>query len=406
MKNKNDISSDISRRNFLEITSITAGGLVGSAVLSGFGNFGFAAEQATPISSSRLPERRLGSLKVSALGLGCMNVSGAYNPPMDFKQAVKLIRQAHEYGVTFFDTAQLYGMGLSEEMVGESLAPIRQQVVIATKFGQRINAETKSIDIDSRPEQIKKSTDESLKRLKTDVIDLFYQHRIDPKVPIEDVAGAVQDLIKAGKVRHFGLSEAGAATIRRAHAVQPITAIQNEYSVWTRDPEQEVLSVCEELGIGLVPWSPLGAGFLTGKVTPLTKFDQKFDSRVTYKFPRFTPEAMRANRPIIDMLERIGKRYEATSGQIALAWLLTRKSWIVPIPGTTNIEHLKENIEASRIVLTTTDMTEIEKGFAQNGVQGLRLPKAVLESSDTGAILGTSSINGHGKSPVKSPVKS
>jgi aryl-alcohol dehydrogenase-like predicted oxidoreductase len=394
MKDKKDIS----RRDFLRKTAMMTGGLTGVVFLPKLGSF--AAAQ-TSVSQS-LPERRLGTLKVSALGLGCMNVSGTYNPPMDFNQAVELIRQAHEYGVTFFDTAQLYGQGLSEEMVGKALAPIRRQVVIATKFGQEVDPATKSLGLNSRPEQIKSSVEGSLKRLKTDFIDLLYQHRIDPKAPIEDVAGAVQDLIKAGKVRYFGLSEAGAATIRRAHTVQPVTAVQNEYSVWTRDPEQEVLSVCEELSIGFVPWSPLGAGFLTGKITPSTKFDQKFDSRVTYKFPRFTPEAMQANRPIVDMLERIGKRYEATPGQIALAWLLTRKSWIVPIPGTTNIEHLKENIEAARIVLTTTDMIEIENGFAQIGVQGLRLPAEVLETSDTGAILGTSSIGGHGKSPVKS----
>jgi aryl-alcohol dehydrogenase-like predicted oxidoreductase len=292
-------------------------------------------------------------------------------------------------------------MGLSEEMVGKALAPIRQQVVIATKFGQDLDAESQRIKLNSRPERIKVSVNESLKRLNTDYIDLFYQHRIDPQVPIEDVAGAVQDLIREGKVRHFGLSEAGAATIRRAHSIQPISAVQNEYSIWTRDPEHEVIPVCEELGIGFVPWSPLGTGFLTGKFTPTTQFDQKYDVRVTYKFARFTPEALKANWYIIELLQRIALRYEATPGQIALAWLLTRKPFIVPIPGTTKIEHLKENIGAANIKLTASDIKEIETAIAQNGVQGLRIPDEVLQSSDIGAILGTSSLGGHGRTPLK-----
>jgi aryl-alcohol dehydrogenase-like predicted oxidoreductase len=396
-----EIKMNNSRRDFLKQTPLVVGGCIGSTLLSQLGSI-TDVKASTPISSSQIPERNLGTLKVSALGLGCMNISGTYNPPMEMQQAIKLLRKAHELGVTFFDTAQLYGFGLSEEMLGKAFISIRPQIIIATKFGHEIDSVTKKYKrLNSRPEFIKNSVDESLKRLQTDVIDLFYQHRIDPKVPIEDVAGAVQELIKKGKVRHFGLSEAGAATIRRAHAVQPVVAVQNEYSVWTRDPEQEVLSVCEELGVGLVTWSPLGAGFLTGKITPLTKFDQKFDVRVTYQFPRFTPEALRANRPIVDILERIGKRYEATPGQVALAWLLARKPWIVPIPGTTNLEHLKENLGAIRVTLTTTDLAEIETVFAKNGVQGLRLPSEVLETSDTGAILGTSSIGGYGKSPVK-----
>lgn len=392
-------ANDMSRRDFFGKTTVVTSGLIASASLPMFG--GCTTEQAT-LNPQSTPERNLGALKVSALGLGCMNISGTYNPPIDFRQAVKLIREAHELGVNFFDTAQLYGFGLSEEMLGEALAPIRQQAIIATKFGHEANFATKEyVGLNSRPETVKSSVNESLKRLQTDVIDILYQHRIDPQVPIEDVAGVVQDLIKEGKVRHFGLSEAGAATIRRAHAVLPVAAVQNEYSVWTRDPEQEVLAVCEELGIGLVPWSPLGTGFLTGKLTPETRFDQEFDVRATYQFPRFTSEALRANRPIVDMLERVGKRYEATPGQIALAWLLTRKPWIVPIPGTKNLEHLKENQKALQVVLSTADMTEIEDGFAQTGVHGLRLPLEVLETSDTGAILGTSSIDGYGKTPLR-----
>jgi aryl-alcohol dehydrogenase-like predicted oxidoreductase len=394
-----DDKNEISRREFLVKASMTVGGIVASSFLPRFG--GFATAQATPVLPSGLPVRYLGSLKVSAIGLGCMNVAGTYNPPMEMQQAVKLIREAYELGVTFFDTAQLYGMGLSEEMVGKALAPIRQQVVIATKFGQGLDSETQTIGLNSRPKRIKASVNESLKRLNTDVIDLFYQHRIDPQVPIEDVAGAVQDLIREGKVRHFGLSEAGAATIRRAHTVQPVAAVQNEYSIWTRDPEHEVIPVCEELGIGFVPWSPIGTGFLTGKYTPTTQFDQQYDVRVSYKFARFTPEALEANWYIIELLQRIAPRYEATPGQIALAWHLARKPFIVPIPGTTKIEHLKENIGAANIKLTASDMEEIETAIAQNGVQGLRIPEGVLQSSDIGAILGTSSIGTNGKTPLK-----
>lgn len=395
MEDKNSIS----RREFLIKASMTVGGIVAASFLPKFG--GFAAAQASPVLPSQFPVRYLGSLKVSAIGLGCMNVAGTYNPPMEMNQAVKLIREAHDFGVTFFDTAQLYGMGLSEEMVGKALTPIRQQVVIATKFGQSPAPGGGGIEINSRPERIKASVNESLKRLNTDVIDLFYQHRIDPQVPIEDVAGAVQDLIREGKVRHFGLSEAGAATIRRAHAVQPVTAVQNEYSIWTRDPEHEVIPVCEELGIGFVPWSPLGTGFLTGKYTPTTQFDPKYDVRVTYKFARFTPEALKANWYIIELLQRIAPRYEATPGQIALAWHLAHKPFIVPIPGTTKLEHLKENIGAANIKLKASDMEEIETAIALNGVHGLRIPEGVLQSSDIGAILGTSSLGGHGKTPLK-----
>ncbi|MEA4919290.1 aldo/keto reductase [Proteiniphilum sp.] len=395
MENKNGIS----RREFFIKASMTVGGIAASSFVPKFG--GFASAQATPVLSSQLPVRHLGSLKVSALGLGCMSLAGTYNPPMEMQQAIKLLRDTHELGVTFFDTAQLYGMGLSEEMVGKALAPIRDKVVIATKFGQAPAPGGGGIEINSRPERIKSSVNESLKRLQSDYIDLFYQHRVDPNVPIEDVAGAVQDLIKEGKVRHFGLSEAGAATIRRAHAVQTVSAVQNEYSIWTRDPEHEVIPVCEELCIGFVPWSPLGTGFLTGKYTPTTQFDEKYDVRVTFKFARFTPEALKANWYIIELLQRIALRYEATPGQIALAWHLARKPFIVPIPGTTKLDHLKENIGAVTIKLSASDMEEIETAIAQNGVQGLRIPDEVLQTSDIGAILGTSSEGTHGKTPLK-----
>ncbi len=399
----------ISRRAFIANTAAVVGGLVGASMLP---KLAVSAEaqptpstgsgKAGPVSASTLPLRRLGPLEVSVLGLGCMNVAGAYSPRMDREAAIKLIRRSFDNGVTLFDTAVIYGPFFSEEMVGEALAPVRRQVVIATKFGYEVDPVTKQMrGLNSRPEYIKRVAEGCLKRLRTDTIDLFYQHRIDPNVPIEDVAGAVQDLIREGKVRHFGLSESGAATIRRAHAVQTVTAVQNEYSVWTRDPEQEVIPVCEELGIGFVAWSPLGGGYLTGTVTPSTVFDPKNDFRASYQFPRYTPEALRANRPIVDLLQRIGQRYGATAGQVSLAWLLARKPWIVPIPGTTKINHLEENLGSARVQLTQADVAEIERGFAQNGVHGLRLPAQVLELSDTGAILGTTSLNGHGKSPLQ-----
>lgn len=386
------LNCEPNRRDFL----IGGSAVVGSAFLAKF-------VPATPTDSTvpaTLPRRRLGALDVSALGLGCMNIAGLYGPRLDRKQAVKLFRDAHDYGVTHFDTAETYGPFFSEEIVGEALASVRDQVVIATKFGYEVDPDTTQVrGLNSRPKYIKDVAERCLKRLRTDTIDLFYQHRVDPKVPIEDVAGAVQELIKAGKVRYFGLSEAGAATIRRAHAVQPVAAVQSEYSIWTRDPEHEVLPVCEELGIGFVAWSPLGTGFLTGAITPNTEF-YKDDVRLTYKFPRFTSEAIRANLPIVDMLRRIAKRYDATPGQISLAWLLARKPWITAIPGTTNPDHLKENLGAAQVKLTATDIKEIETCFVQNPVQGVRFPREVLELSDTGAVLGTSSLGGHGKSPL------
>jgi aryl-alcohol dehydrogenase-like predicted oxidoreductase len=327
-----------------------------------------------------------------------MNVAWAYGPPIDRQDAIRLIRAAYERGVTFFDTAEIYGPFLSEELVGEALAPVRDQVVIASKFGFDVTPAGERRGLNSRPEHIKQVTEASLRRLKTDRIDLWYQHRVDPNVPIEDVAGAVKDLIREGKVRHFGLSEAGGATIRRAHAVQPVTAVQNEYSVWTRDPEHEVLPTCEELGIGFVPWSPLGQGYLTGTITPSTQFDPESDLRAG--FPRFTPEARRANRPVVELLQRVGRRKDATPGQVALAWLLARKPWIVPIPGTTKLNHMQENLGALEIQLTSADMKEIEDGFAAIHVQGARSSEQVLAWSDIGARLGTSSAGGHGMSPL------
>ena len=303
-----------------------------------------------------MKKRKLGKsgLEVSAIGLGCMGMSFGYGPPKDKQEMISLLRAAVERGVTFFDTAEVYGPFTNEELVGEGLAPFRQQVVIATKFGFKLDPKSgRSIGVDSRPEHIKEVAEASLKRLKTDVIDLFYQHRVDPEVPIEDVAGAVKELIQEGKVKHFGLSEPGVQTIRRAHAVQPVTAIQNEYSLWWRKPEHEVLPVLEELGIGFVPYSPLGRGFLTGKMNENTTFDST-DFRNT--LPRFTPEARKANQALVDLLGEIAKRKKATPAQIALAWLLAQKPWIVPIPGTTKLKRLEENIGAAEIELTRDDL--------------------------------------------------
>jgi aryl-alcohol dehydrogenase-like predicted oxidoreductase len=316
--------------------------------------------------------RKLGKsgLEVSALGLGCMGMSFGYGPPMDKQEAISLIRTAVERGVTFFDTAEVYGAYTNEELVGEALEPFRGRVVIATKFGWKIDPNTrKSVGLDSRPEQIRRVAEASLKRLRVDAIDLFYQHRVDPGVPIEDVAGTVKDLIRQGKVRHFGLSEPAAPTIRRAHAVQPVTAIQNEYSLWWRRPEEEVLPTCEELDIGFVPYSPLGKGFLTGKIDENTKLDSA-DFRNTV--PRFTPENRRANHVLVELLARIAERKKATPAQIALAWLLAQKPWIVPIPGTTKLHRLDENLGAAAVELTPDDLREIAGAAAEITVQGAR----------------------------------
>jgi aryl-alcohol dehydrogenase-like predicted oxidoreductase len=312
-------------------------------------------------------------LEVSALGYGAMGNSFGYGPATDRRQGIAVIRAAFERGITLFDTAEAYGPFTNEELVGEVVAPFRQQVVIASKFGFKVENGALT-GLDSRPEHIKQVADASLKRLKMDVIDLFYQHRGDPRVPIEDVAGAVKDLIQQGKVKHFGLSEAGARTIRRAHAVHPLTAVQNEYSVWTRDAEADVLPTCEELGIGFVPWSPLGQGFLTGKVEPAMTFDPVSDLRST--FPRFTPAARKANRPVVDLLARIGAKKNATPAQIALAWLLAQKPWIVPIPGTRKLERLVENLGAVDVGLTADDLREIESAYSHITVHGARLSPA------------------------------
>jgi aryl-alcohol dehydrogenase-like predicted oxidoreductase len=315
-------------------------------------------------------------LEVSALGLGCMGMSFSYGPPADKKAMVALIRAAVDLGVTFFDTAEVYGPFANEELVGEALAPVRDRVVIATKFGFKPDPQGGSrwSGLDSRPEHIKAVAEASLKRLKTDVIDLFYQHRVDPDVPIEDVAGAVKELIREGKVRRFGLSEAGASTIRRAHAVQPVAALQSEYSLWWRRPEAEILPTLEELGIGLVPYSPLGKGFLAGKIDENTAFDPT-DFRNA--LPRFTPAARKANRALVDVIGRIGARKKATPAQIALAWLLAQKPWIVPIPGTTKRLRLEENLGAASIALTADDLSEIDGAAAKIAVQGDRYPQAL-----------------------------
>jgi aryl-alcohol dehydrogenase-like predicted oxidoreductase len=309
-----------------------------------------------------------------------MGLDYGYGPATDRQEGIKIIRAAVERGVTFFDTAEAYGPFTNEELVGEALAPFRSQVVIATKFGWNIDPETgeRHPGLNSRPEHIKVATEGMLKRLKTGTIDLLYQHRVDPDVPIEEVAGAVKELIDQGKVKHFGLSEAGAKTIRRAHAVQPVTAIQSEYSLWTRDPETEVLPVCEELGIGFVPWSPLGQGFLTGKIDNTTTFSSN-DFRAS--FPRFTPEARKANLALVDLLRGIAARKKATPAQIALAWLLVQKPWIVPIPGTRKLERLEENIGAAAVELTLEDLREIESAASAIKVEGARLPPGVLELS-------------------------
>jgi aryl-alcohol dehydrogenase-like predicted oxidoreductase len=328
-------------------------------------------------------KRKLGNsnLEVSAIGLGCMVMSFGYGPAADKQEAIALIRSAVERGVTFFDTAELYGPFTNEELVGEALAPFRDQVMIASKFGFDLTADIVGAPgLNSRPEHIKQVAEASLKRLKTDVIDLFYQHRVDPNVPIEDVAGAVKDLIQQGKVKHFGLSEAGARTIRRAHAVLPVTAVQNEYSPWTRDPEAEVLAICEELGIGFVPWAPLGQGFLTGKVDANTTFDGDSDLRAV--FPRFTREARKANLVVVDLLRGIARRKNSTPARIALAWLLAQKPWIVPIPGTRNLAHLDEDLGAVEIELTSDDLHEIESAYSKITVQGTRLPEEHMKLID------------------------
>jgi aryl-alcohol dehydrogenase-like predicted oxidoreductase len=327
-----------------------------------------------------MQKRKLGNsgLEVSALGLGCMGMSFSYGPPKDKQEMIALLRTAVDRGITFFDTAEVYGPYTNEELVGEALGPVRDHVVIATKFGFELKPDGSPgwVGLNSQPEHIKQAVEGSLKRLKIDVIDLLYQHRVDPEVPIEDVAGTVKDLIQEGKVKHFGLSEAGVKTIRRAHAVQPVTALQSEYSLWTRTPEKEVIPTIEELGIGLVPYSPLGKGFLTGKIDESTKFESN-DFRST--LPRFTPEALQANQALIGLLASIGERKKATPAQIALAWLLAQKRWMAPIPGTTKLHRLDENIGAVSVELTAGDLRDIEDAASKITVQGARYPEKFEE---------------------------
>jgi aryl-alcohol dehydrogenase-like predicted oxidoreductase len=331
------------------------------------------------LEGEMMQKRKLGKsgLEVSAMGLGCMGMSFSYGPPKDKQEMTALLRTAVERGITFFDTAEVYGPFTNEELVGEALAPFRQQVVIATKFGFDLSGSDNrpgAAPVSSRPEVIKKAVEGSLKRLRTDVIDLLYQHRVDPNVPIEEVAGTVKELIQAGKVKHFGMSEAGVKTIRRAHAVQPVTALQSEYSLWWRKPEEEVIPTLEELGIGFVPYSPLGKGFLTGKIDETTTFD-KNDFR--NKVPRFTPEARKANQAVVDLLGRIAKQKNATPAQIALAWLLAQKPWIAPIPGTTKLSRLDENIGSLAVQLSGDDLREIDSAASKITVEGERYPEAL-----------------------------
>jgi aryl-alcohol dehydrogenase-like predicted oxidoreductase len=324
-----------------------------------------------------MQKRKLGksNLEVSALGLGCMGMSFSYGPPKDKKEMTDLLHAAVDRGITFFDTAEVYGPFTNEELVGEALAPYRGKIVIATKFGFDLNGKDNrpgAASVNSQPQQIKQAVEGSLKRLKLETIDLLYQHRVDPNVPIEDVAGAVKELIQAGKVKHFGMSEAGAKTIRRAHAVQPVTAVQSEYSLWTRTPEKEVIPTLEELGIGFVPYSPLGKGFLTGKMDETTKLGSS-DFRST--LPRFTPEAMKANRALVDLLGAIATKKKSTPAQIALAWLLAQKPWITPIPGTTKLDRLDENIGAVAVDLTADDLREIDSAASKIKIEGSRYPE-------------------------------
>lgn len=375
-------SLSLSRRDFLGKTAV-----VGAALTAGASSWASQSPTADvaqqgdrplSIGKSQMKSRQLGALKVSELGAGCMSISANYGPPADIKQGIETLRAAFENGVRFFDTAEVYGPYTNEELVGEALAPFRDQVVIASKFGFAIDG---TIGLDSRPEHIKKVIEASLKRLKTDRIDLYYQHRVDPNVPIEEVAGAIKELIQEGKVLHFGLSEASARTIRRAHAVQAVAAVQSEYSFWTRDPEKNgVLLACEELGIGFVPWAPVGEGYLTGKMDGTTRFDPQTDFRST--FPRFSPENLTANRPVVELLIRVAKKHNATPAQIALAWLLARKPWIVPIPGTRSIAHLNENTGAINVQLTVENLREIEAEFSRLTVHGERMSEMHMQQID------------------------
>jgi aryl-alcohol dehydrogenase-like predicted oxidoreductase len=360
----------MNRRDFLNSAVLVGAGLL-------VGRLSWAEK--IPGGKHKMGKRRLGKLEVSEIGAGCMSISANYGPAADRHQGIKTIRAAFEKGVTFFDTAEVYGPYTSEELVGEALAPFRDRVVIATKFGFELEAPGGGLN--SQPKHIKKVVEGSLRRLKTDRIDLYYQHRVDPKVPIEEVAGAIKELIQEGKVLHFGLSEASAKTIRRAHAVQPVTAIQTEYSLMNRDPEKNgVLKTCEELGIGFVPWGPVGMGYLTGKIDARTKFDAKTDLRSG--FDRFSPENLAANQPIVDAVKRFAAKKGATAAQIALAWLLARKPWIVPIPGTRNMDHLNENLGAVDVPLTAADLREIDTALSNIKVHGGRMNEEQMKVVD------------------------
>jgi len=393
-----------SRREFLAQSTLAGLGLtLGGSLLAKAGDVsGQTVSNYNYPATSDLRKRKLGGLEVTELGFGCMNIAWAYGNAPGKEDSIKLIRKAYEEGVRFFDTAEIYGPHISEQITGEALKPWRNEVVIASKIGFDIDFETAQMKggLNSRPEHIKQAVDFMLKRLQTDRIDLLYQHRVDPNVPIEDVAGAMADLIKAGKIRHYGLSEAGAATIRRAHKEHPVTAIQNEYSFWTRDPEAEVIPVCEELGIGFVPWSPLGMGYLTGKVLPDYAFASG-DIRKNLNFPRFTKEALEKNKPLVALLQKVGERHQATSGQVALAWLLAKKPFIVPIPGTRIISNMQENTGAAKVKLAAADIQELETGFKTIGVFGDRAPENLKASHDIGTSLGTSSKGTNGKTPLR-----
>ena len=392
-----ETASNPERRRLLQGSALAAFAATGLAGCGTARNMQGNTSMTTTASSTvrGLPRRMLGSLEVTGLGFGTMNVTHAYGPPIERSAALKVIRHAYDKGVRFFDTAEVYEG--SEELTGEALASVRNDVVLCTKFGFDVADDGKVNGLNSRPEHIKRVCDKLLRRLRTDRIDLFYQHRIDPQVPIEDVAGAVKDLIQAGKVLHFGLSSAGAATIRRAHAVQPLTAVENHYAFWSRQPEREVLAVCEELGIGFVPWSPLGMGYLTGTVAAETRF---LDGDLRAIFPRFTVEARRANWPVVDLLQQVGRPKGATPAQVALAWLLAQKPFIVPIPGTGKVAHLDENLGALDLALDANDMKVLNEGFARIKVQGAYTGERQMAAIDIGDKEGSSSAGGHGLSPL------
>jgi aryl-alcohol dehydrogenase-like predicted oxidoreductase len=402
---------NINRRDFIAKSSIAGTGLLfGGAILASSCNSSteentskaaIASNEANKISTSPMKTRTLGNLEVTELGFGCMNIAWAYGGPTPKKEAIALIRKAYESGIRFFDTAEVYGPFYSEEMVGEALKPYRNDVVIATKFGFEVDPNTQERKgFNSQPKYIRENVERMLKRLQTDHIDLLYQHRVDPNVPIEDVAGTVGELIKEGKVKHLGLSAAGGATIRRAHKEFPVTAVQNEYSFWTRDPEHEVLPTCEELGIGLVPWSPLGMGYLSGQFAQGFPFRDQ-DLRVSASFPRFSDENMIKNRPIVNILQKMAMEKGATPIQINLAWLLAKSPNIVPIPGTTNPNHLEENLASVSVVLSKDDIKTLEDAFAKETVYGNRAPEAIAAAHDIGVNIGSSSVATNGKSPLR-----